>query len=151
MTTEYAAFYCEPTSRWVYMLTTAALGIGGVILPWHPTFNRQDMAWLRVLFYVSLAATGFLPVGQLATTRGVEWAYYFYAPVTKSILVYLLGAVLYASKVPERWFPGMFDYVGCSHNIWHIAVLSGILFHYTAMQDMFSQALLRAQEHCSTY
>jgi adiponectin receptor len=151
MTTEYAAFYCEPFSRWVYMLTTAGLGIGGVILPWHPTFNRQDMAWLRVMFYVSLAATGFLPVGQLIATRGVEWAYYFYAPVGKSILVYLLGACLYASKVPERWFPGMFDYVGCSHNIWHVAVLCGIIFHYTAMQDMFSQALLRAQVHCSVY
>ncbi|KAH7132031.1 adiponectin receptor protein 1 [Dendryphion nanum] len=151
MTTEYAAFYCEPTSRWTYMLTTAFLGIGGVILPWHPTFNRQDMAWLRVLFYVSLAATGFLPVGQLAATRGIAGAVYFYAPVTKSILVYLCGALLYASKVPERWFPGTFDYVGCSHNIWHVAVLFGILFHYTAMQDMFSQALLRAQTHCSVY
>ncbi|KAF2740404.1 HlyIII-domain-containing protein [Polyplosphaeria fusca] len=151
MTTEYAAFYCEPFSRWVYMLTTAALGIGGVILPWHPTFNRQDMAWLRVLFYVSLAATGFLPVGQLAATRGVEWAYYFYAPVTKSILVYLLGACLYASKIPECWFPGKFDYVASSHNIWHVAVLGGILFHYSAMQEMFSHALERAQIHCSVY
>ncbi|KAF2265606.1 adiponectin receptor protein 1 [Lojkania enalia] len=151
MTTEYAAFYCEPISRWIYMLTTAALGIGGVILPWHPTFNRQDMAWLRVMFYVSLAATGFLPVGQLAWTRGAEWAYYFYAPVTKSILVYMLGACLYASKIPECWFPGKFDWVGSSHNIWHVAVLCGILFHYTAMQDMFSQALQRAEIHCSVY
>ncbi|KAF2876318.1 IZH family channel protein-like protein [Massariosphaeria phaeospora] len=151
MTTEYAAFYCEPASRWTYMLTTAALGVGGVILPWHPTFNRQDMAWLRVVFYVSLAATGFLPVGQLAATRGVEWAYYFYAPVTKSILVYLTGALLYASKIPECFFPGMFDYVGCSHNIWHVAVLGGILFHYAAMQQMFAQALQRAEVHCSVY
>ncbi|KAF2792000.1 adiponectin receptor protein 1 [Melanomma pulvis-pyrius CBS 109.77] len=151
MTTEYAAFYCEPTSRWIYMLTTGVLGIGGVILPWHPTFNRIDMAWLRVLFYVSLAATGFLPVGQLAATRGIEWAIYFYGPITKSVLVYLTGALLYASKVPERFFPGTFDYVGCSHNIWHVAVLGGILFHYKAMQDMFGQALLRAETHCSVY
>jgi adiponectin receptor len=151
MTTEYAAFYCEPTSRWIYMLMTGILGIGGVILPWHPTFNRQDMAWLRVLFYVSLAGTGFLPVAQLSATRGFEWAMYFYGPITKSVLVYLTGALLYASKVPERWFPGTFDYVGCSHNIWHVAVLGGILFHYTAMQDMFAQALRRAENHCSIY
>jgi adiponectin receptor len=117
ITTEYAAFYCEPTSRWIYMLTTAVLGVGGVILPWHPTFNKADMAWLRVVFYVSLALTGFFPIGQLMASRGVEWAIYFYAPITKSILVYFIGALLYATKVPERWFPGMFDYVGCSHNI----------------------------------
>lgn len=40
MTTEYTAFYCEPVSRWTYILLTATLGVGGVILPWHPTFNR---------------------------------------------------------------------------------------------------------------
>ncbi|KAI8935903.1 hypothetical protein NX059_007415 [Plenodomus lindquistii] len=151
MTTEYAAFYCEPISRWAYMGLTAILGVGGVILPWHPTFNRADMAWLRVLFYVSLALTGFLPFGQLAYTRGVAWAQYFYAPLVKSLLVYITGACLYASKTPERFFPGFFDYIGCSHNIWHVAVLGGIIFHYTAMQTMFTSALTRAQTNCSVY
>lgn len=60
MTTEYTAFYCEPVSRWVYMVVTGLLGIGGVILPWNPTFNRADMAWARVAFFVFLGATGFL-------------------------------------------------------------------------------------------
>ncbi|KAF2499568.1 HlyIII-domain-containing protein [Lophium mytilinum] len=151
MTTEYTAFYCEPVSRWIYMLTTAALGIGGVILPWHPTFNRQDMAWARVLFYVTLATTGFIPIFQLALTRGLGVSLAFYAPVTKSIVVYLTGAILYASKIPECWFPGMFDYVGGSHNIWHCAVLGGILFHYAAMQALFTQAFERANVFCSVY
>ena len=99
MTTEYTAFYCEPISRWTYILTTATLGIGGVMLPWHPTFNRADMSWFRVAFYVSLAATGFAPVFQLSWTRGSEWAWMFYAPIGKSITVYLVGALIYASKV----------------------------------------------------
>jgi adiponectin receptor len=151
MTTEYAAFYCEPVSRWGYMLLTAFLGIGGVILPWHPTFNRADMAWARVLFYCTLALTGFLPFGQLAYSRGIEWAQYFYAPVTKSLVVYMTGACMYAAKVPERFLPGWFDYVGCSHNIWHVAVLGGIVFHYMAMQTMFTSALARAETSCSVY
>lgn len=151
MTTEYTAFYCEPISRWTYMLTTAFLGIGGVILPWHPTFNRADMAWLRVAFYVSLSATGAIPVVQLIATRGAWWALYFYAPIAKSVLVYLTGAFLYAAKIPERFWPGCFDYVGGSHNIWHFAVLGGILFHYTAMQSFFAAAFERAQTQCSVY
>jgi adiponectin receptor len=151
MTTEYAAFYCEPVSRWTYMLITAFLGIGGVILPWHPTFNRADMAWARVLFYCTLALTGFLPFGQLAYSRGIAWAQYFYAPITKSLAVYMTGALMYASKVPERFCPGVFDYVGCSHNIWHLAVLGGIVFHYLAMQTMFTSALARAETSCSVY
>ena len=151
MTTEYTAFYCEPVSRWTYIVCTATLGIGGVILPWHPTFNRADMNWARVAFYVALGATGFAPVIQLNLSRGPEWSYYFYAPVMKSVSVYLVGALIYAAQIPERWCPGWFDYIGASHNIWHLAVLGGILFHYVAMQDFFSGAFQRAQEECHMF
>ncbi len=151
MTTEYAAFYCEPYSRWIQMTITGLMGIGGVILPWRKTFNRADKAWLRVFFYVSLALTGCIPFSQLAYTRGINYALQFYGPIFKSLLVYMTGALLYASKTPERFFPGLFDYVGCSHNIWHVAVLGGIFFHYKAMQSMFTSALLRAQTNCSVY
>ncbi len=152
MTTEYTAFYCEPVSRWIYIIMTATLGVAGVILPWHPTFNRADMNWARVAFYVSLAATGFAPVFQLSWTRGSEWSWYFYAPIIKSITVYLVGAIIYAGQVPERWLHGWFDYVGGSHNIWHLAVLGGILFHYTAMQRFFAVAFeSRESVACSIY
>ncbi|KAJ5550789.1 Hly-III-like protein [Penicillium sp. DV-2018c] len=148
VTTEYTAFYCEPISRWTYIILTMSLGIGGIILPWHPTFNRHDMAWARVGFFVTLAATGFSPIAQLTYTRGFSWTMYFYAPIVKSMVVYFVGALIYASKIPERWKPGFFDYVGGSHNIWHIAVLGGILFHYHAMQDLFAGAFIRAQGEC---
>lgn len=152
LTITYTAFYCEPVSRWTYMTTTTILGICGTIAPWHPTFNRMDFAWLRVLFYVALGMTGVFPVFQLAATRGLTAAIYFYAPITKSVLVYITGAILYASKVPERWCPGAFDYVGGSHNIWHVAVLCGILFHYYAMEEFFKMAFDRALTGgCSTY
>ena len=139
-TTEYTAFYCDPISRNLYLALTISLGVGGTILPWHPTFNRADMAWCRVAFYVTLAGTGFVPIAQLSFTRGFAWAAYFYAPILKSVGVYLAGACLYAGKVPERFWPGAFDYVGGSHNIWHFAVLGGILCHYRAMEEFFGVA-----------
>ncbi|RDW77137.1 putative IZH3 [Coleophoma cylindrospora] len=151
MTTEYTAFYCEPVSRWIYMTATALLGVGGVILPWHPTFNRTDLAWARVAFYVTLGASGFAPVFQLNLTRGGAWAWEFYAPITKSISVYLIGAFIYASQVPERWCPGAFDYIGGSHNLWHFAVLGGILFHFQAMQEFFAGAFARSANGCAAY
>ncbi|KAI0136589.1 hemolysin-III related-domain-containing protein [Xylariales sp. AK1849] len=153
MTTEYTAFYCEPISRWTYMSATAILGIAGVIMPWHPYFNRADMAWLRVAFFVGLGATGFLPVFQIIYTRGPAWAFEFYtgSNLVKSLCVYILGACVYASKVPERFWPGAFDYFGNAHNLWHLAVLGGILYHYVAMQEFFSSAFRRAQEGCPSY
>ena len=144
MTTEYTAFYCEPVSRWAYIIATAILGIGGVVFPWQPWFNRADMAWARVTFYVSLAATGFGPVVHLSFTRGPLWCWHFYRPIAESIAVYLGGAFIYAEQIPERWLHGWFDYCGGSHNIWHFAVLGGILFHYSAMQSFFTSAFERA-------
>lgn len=149
MTTEYTAFYCEPVSRWIYMVATAVLGTAGAILPLHPTFNRADMAWKRVGFYVALTSTGFLPLFQLILTRGFWWATYFYGPLLKSLMVYLAGAFVYATKTPERWAGGGFDYLGGSHNLWHIAVLGGIILHCNAMHHFFAEAFSRAQHGCS--
>ncbi|KAK6205816.1 hypothetical protein LQW54_008201 [Pestalotiopsis sp. IQ-011] len=150
MTTEYTAFYCEPISCWTYITATGLLGIFGVVMPWHPYFNRADKAWLRVGFFIGLGATGFLPVFQILYTRGPAWAYEFYmgSNLVKSLSVYVIGAFVYASKIPERWYPGCFDYFGNAHNLWHIAVLGGILYHYVAMQEFFAGAFLRAQHEC---
>ncbi|KAJ8121077.1 hypothetical protein ONZ43_g2382 [Nemania bipapillata] len=133
MTTEYTAFYCEPVSRWAYMSATAVLGIAG--------------------FFIGLAATGFMPILQIIFTRGLSWAYEFYldSNLVKSLSVYVLGACVYASKVPERWFPGAFDFFGNAHNLWHMAVLGGIIYHYIAMLQFFSGAFERAELGCPTY
>ena len=148
LSTEWTAFYCEPVSRTIYMTLTAVLGLAGAILPWQESFNRADMAWFRVTFFVTLAVTGFAPVLQLNYTRGPAWTFYFYAPIAKSLMVYFTGALIYACKVPEKWWPGSFDYIGCSHNIWHVAVVFGILFHYFAMMEFFQGAFSRANDGC---
>jgi adiponectin receptor len=151
MSTEYTAFYCEPASRGIYIFMTAIFGLAGIIVPWHPFFNRHDMSGMRVLFYVSFGATGFFPMVQLCMTRGAAWCFYFYGPMMKSIFVYLIGATIYAAKIPEKFFPGGFDYIGCSHNIWHLAVLMGIIFHYSAMYEMYSSAFNRAEYDCLAF
>ena len=152
MTTEYTAFYCEPWSRYIYISITFFFGSIGTLLAWNPTFNRPDFAWVRVAFYVSLAMTGFIPVIQLTLQRGWTETSFFYAPIVKSILIYLTGALLYAAKLPERLLPGWFDYAGQSHNIWHLAVLGGILYHYEAMHFFFSDAFRRSKMmQCSVY
>ena len=148
MTGEYTAFYCEPVSRWTYLIATMVLGVAGAILPWHPTFNRVDMAWLRVAFYTALAATGFAPIFQLTWMRGAAWSWAFYSTSLKSVAFYFIGALIYAARVPERWMRGWFDYVGCSHQIWHLAVLGGILFHYSAMETFFADAFERSRNNC---
>jgi len=40
-------------------------------------------------------------------------------------LSYAIGVVFYMSRFPERFFPGIFDYFGSSHQIWHCFVIMG--------------------------
>lgn len=89
ITTEYTAFYVEPVSRSIYMAITFLFGIAGAILPWKPAFNRADMRVWRVVFYVTLGATGTIPMIQLSWTRGAQWTAFFYLPVLKSVRISL--------------------------------------------------------------
>lgn len=45
-------------------------------------------------------------------------------------IFYVAGAVIYAMRIPERWYPGRFDLCGLSHNIWHIMIIIAALFHF---------------------
>ena len=48
-------------------------------------------------------------------------------------LFYLLSAVFNAGRIPERWRPGMFDYIGHSHHWVHVMTTMGTLCHLKAV------------------
>ena len=56
--------------------------------------------------------------------------------------IYAGGAVIYALKFPEKQFPGKFDIVGNSHNIFHVCCLIGALMHLQASVKMFHERQL---------
>lgn len=41
----------------------------------------------------------------------------------------LIAFVIYAAKVPERWLTGKVDFVGHSHNWWHLFILAAF-YHW---------------------
>lgn len=42
-----------------------------------------------------------------------------------------------ASRIPERWAPGKFDYFFASHQVFHIHVVLAALCHYAAILTAF--------------
>jgi len=59
-------------------------------------------------------------------------------------VVGLLGAVLNVSKVPERWYPGVFDYACNSHMLMHLCAFAALVCCYIAMTDDYSSTYLGA-------
>merc|ERR1712113_29850 len=68
-------------------------------------------------------------------------------PYLGGILVFYLGGVgIYVSRLPERRWPGRFDYCGQSHNLWHLCVLAGECTWLVGMQRL--AALHSVQAAC---
>jgi len=54
---------------------------------------------------------------------------------------YIFGVFIYMWRFPEKYWPGKFDFIGQSHNIFHVNVLIGIGFHYLASLNSYHDRL----------
>lgn len=51
-------------------------------------------------------------------------------------VLYLTGALLYACRVPERFFPGKCDIWFHSHQLFHILVIAAAIVHYRGISEL---------------
>ncbi|KAK5996103.1 putative C30D11.11-like protein [Cladobotryum mycophilum] len=155
----HVAFYQQPYIRGGYIMSSLVWLIAGLLLPWTNAFRPANIApwkivpttwplarsWNRVLFFSGLGAQGIvLPALHSLRLNGWEQTaeiYDFVWPVSVPIFV---GALVYATKFPERLWPGRFDFIGCSHNIWHVMTAITCLNGCRVMHDMFEVAWRRA-------
>lgn len=47
------------------------------------------------------------------------------------------GAMIYGVRIPERWYPKIFDVFGASHQIMHVLVMIGALSHSIGLIKAF--------------
>jgi adiponectin receptor len=52
--------------------------------------------------------------------------------------LYLVGALLYGYRVPERFVPGRLDLAVNSHNIFHVCVWAACVVHYRALFEAYA-------------
>jgi adiponectin receptor len=140
LTVEYHGFYCQPIAQVAYMTATTLLGVLGMLIPWQEWFDKPEYRNLKVAFFLGIAASGIFPVLHLMVLRGVPSTFLFYAPVIKSLGGYLAGVVVYANRWPEKWRPGTFDVWFSSHQLWHLAILAGIYYHYKSVEGFLAMS-----------
>ncbi|CAK8691705.1 unnamed protein product [Clavelina lepadiformis] len=59
----------------------------------------------------------------------------------ETCLVMLLGAIIQALKIPERWLPGFFDIVGHSHQLFHLLTACGLYYQSLLIEPALLEAL----------
>ncbi len=95
------------------------LGLGGRLTT--TAMTARGRAWARTLYFCSMLATGTLiPMAHATYLHGWAASAELYAHCVPVLAPPFAGAMIYATRFPESVFPRRFDYVGSSHNLWHV-------------------------------
>lgn len=138
----YYGFYCYPKITTAYLALITTLGIGATYTVVTPTYRSQEGRKKRTLIFIALGLSAVLPIGHGAIKFGIkhsgsriglDW-------LILSGVTYIVGALFYAERFPERFNPGKFDLVGSSHQIFHILILFAAFFHYLSITTGFVRA-----------
>ena len=135
----YYGFRSDPELRKRYwgMITSIAVCTGTATLM--PLFRTPKWRPVRAAMFVGMGLSAVVPVFHGLELYGYEYmrrAIGFNWLVTQGVL-YILGAGIYAARVPERFAPGRFDIVGSSHQIFHVLVLLAAAAHLKGLLVAF--------------
>jgi len=125
---------------------------GCIVFTLNPQFLGPAFRKYRALMYASfgLSALLFMSHGILLYGFAVQKKRLALEWMILMGALNIIGACFYASRVctllkhqdqlkadnsqlPEKWFPHRFDFVGASHQIFHLLVLAAALVHYKAL------------------
>jgi len=115
----YYGFGCHNVERIVYLVLVSLFGVAGVCVSMFPVFATPRFRVVRTVFFIIFGWFAVFPMPHMAFLFGFALMWPLMWRELIMGITYVLGAVVYSTRVPERWWPGKFD--GCgSHVIWHM-------------------------------
>ncbi|KAF3918315.1 hypothetical protein ABW21_db0205703 [Orbilia brochopaga] len=138
----FYGFRCEAAVRDGYFVMICTIAIACATISIHPHFRTPKYRPMRTAMFVAMGLSGVLPLLHGMQMRGLSEASRRCAMpwLLAEGVSYIVGAGMYAARVPERWRPGKFDIVGASHQIFHVLVLVGALCHLAGLVAAFDYA-----------
>ncbi|KAM7291000.1 adiponectin receptor protein 2 [Ixodes scapularis] len=134
-------FLCEPLKRLVYGLLVTSSGLLTLRVSMSQKFGEARYRGLRAGIFFSFALVcGILPSTHYGLEHGWDDLMYksSFVYMLLMVAIYVTGCCVYATRVPERFFPGRCDLAFQSHQIFHILVLLGALAHYYGLWRLAS-------------
>lgn len=118
-----------------YLVGVVSLGLMSIWISMDDKFGTAQYRPFRALAFALFGLFGIVP--------GFHWLAMHYDEVRASLdlktsfmslcimgVLYIVGASLYACRIPERFFPGKCDLFLHSHQIFHVFVTTAALVHY---------------------
>lgn len=105
-----------------------------------PSYATPAYRPYRTAVFLVLGLSAVVPVAHVVQLYG-------YRTITETMglrflitsgALYVLGAGLYAARVPERFAPGRFDMLGASHQIFHVLIFGAAAAHYVSIRRAYA-------------
>ncbi|CAG0923847.1 unnamed protein product, partial [Notodromas monacha] len=134
----YYGFYCEFLPKVIYLTVTLVLGLCAITVSLWDKFGEPAYRPLRAGLFIGFGLSGVIPALHYLCTEG--WVKAATETAMGSLVLmgalYISGALLYAWRVPERFFPGKCDVWFHSHQLFHVLVIAAAFVHYRGISEM---------------
>lgn len=138
------AFACRPHLAVFYISLSAATNGVCAIMGLTDRFASQEWRGTRAASFAVAGASGMIPLVHAlilshrpdASRHEVLAMAHFASGLLSMGAQYLIGAALYALRLPERYAPGRYDYFS-SHALFHCLVFSAAWTHWDTVQSLF--------------
>ncbi|XP_037783855.1 progestin and adipoQ receptor family member 3-like [Penaeus monodon] len=136
----YYGFWCPEFLhlRYMYMALVCVLFAGAMIFLLTPKLMGQEWEWARVTLFTGWAVSGMLPTIHWTILHGGVRTGIVQVFLPRICMMYAISGtavVVYMWKIPERYFPGRFDFIGASHQLWHLIIVAALVYwHQTGLE-----------------
>jgi channel protein (hemolysin III family) len=125
------AMWCDS----VPLILTSALMYGAcsaaIVMGLMDRFSTEEWRAWRAGVFIACGCVGVFPMAYILYSFGHD-------PIIRQAFLqvavmgamYIGGALLYVTRIPERFWPGRLDLVGASHQIFHLLVFLAAFLHY---------------------
>ncbi|XP_034085129.1 progestin and adipoQ receptor family member 3-like [Gymnodraco acuticeps] len=136
----FYAFYCNAFWRQLYLLTVLSLILAVFCAQVHPRYLSNDWKRIRMAIFCCVAGISVVPSCHWVGLNGGLSTDVVQLFLPRILVMYLIAGtafLFYVTKIPERYFPGQLNYLGASHQVWHVlVVLMFYWWHQTAVHIM---------------
>ncbi|ROT75421.1 putative progestin and adipoQ receptor family member 3 isoform X1 [Penaeus vannamei] len=98
----------------------------------------EEWEWARVTLFTGWAVSGLLPTIHWTLLHGGVSTGIVQVFLPRILMMYAISGtavVVYVWKIPERYFPGRFDFIGSSHQLWHLIIVAALVYwHQTGLE-----------------
>ncbi|KAK0636683.1 hemolysin-III related-domain-containing protein [Bombardia bombarda] len=136
----YYGWYCEPMLAYAFSAMITGLSVGCAVFSANPRTRTPAWRPYRAALFACLGLSALVPITWGLRSHGIEGMNLritLFTWLSLEFACYLLGATLYATRIPERLSPGTFDVFGSSHQIFHVLILLAAGFHLKGLLTTF--------------